>query len=87
MRAYRIPMLRRTSSLSLSSLSTMLNIFFSETAWPVKAKLHAEHPSEEGTKVNSNGPGHLTKMADRAIDSKILLNFLLQSQKVFEYKT
>ena len=24
--------------------SNILNIFFSETAWPIKAKLHVEHP-------------------------------------------
>ena len=40
-----------------------LNIFSSETAWPIKAKLYGEPPSEGGTKVYINGRGHMTKMA------------------------
>ena len=42
----------------------------SETAWPIKAKIHVEHPYEGGTKVCINGPGHMTKMAAMAINSK-----------------
>ena len=42
---------------------TFSNIFFSETARPIKAKLHVESPWEGGTKVNINNPGHMTKMA------------------------
>ena len=38
-------------------------IFFSETAWPIKAKFYVEPPWEGGTKVYINGPGHMTKMA------------------------
>ena len=30
-------------------------IFFSETARPIEAKLHVEHPSGRGTKVYING--------------------------------
>ena len=37
-------------------------IFF-ETAWPINAKFHVEPPSEGGTVVYINGPGHMTKMA------------------------
>ena len=44
----------------------------SETALPIKAKLHVQHPSEVGTKVCINGPGHMTKMATMAINSKNL---------------
>ena len=40
-----------------------LNIFSSETALPIKAKLYVEPPWEGGTKVYINGPGHMTKMA------------------------
>ena len=34
--------------------------------WPIKAKLHVEHPWEE----DINGPGHLTKMAAMPIYGK-----------------
>ena len=47
--------------------STISKIFYSETAWPIQAKLHVEHPLEVGTKVYINGPGYLTKMAAMAI--------------------
>ena len=52
--------------------STISNIFSSETAWPIKAKLHVEHPKEGGKKVYINGLGHMTKMAAMAINSKNL---------------
>ena len=44
-------------------LSTFLNIFSSETTGPIKLKFHIETPKDAGTKVCSNGPGHMTKMA------------------------
>ena len=50
--------------------ATISNIFSSETAWPIKAKLHVEHPREGGTKVNINGPGHMTKMGAMPIYGK-----------------
>ena len=40
-----------------------LKIFFSEIAWPIKAKFYVEPSWEGGTKVYINGPGHMTKMA------------------------
>ena len=40
-----------------------VNIFSSETTGPIEAKFHMETPWDEGTKVCSNGPGHMTKMA------------------------
>ena len=40
-----------------------LNIFSSETAWPVKVKFYIEPPWDRGMKVCSNDPGHMTKMA------------------------
>ena len=46
------------------------NIFFSETAWPIKAKFYVEPPWEGGTKVYINGPGHMTKMAAMPIYGK-----------------
>ena len=49
-----------------------LNIFSSETARPIKAKLYVEPPWEGGTKVYINGPGHMTKMAAMPIYVKNL---------------
>ena len=42
---------------------SILNVFFSETAWPIKAKLNVEPLWDGGTKVYINRPGHMTKMA------------------------
>ena len=33
-----------------------------------------------------NGPGHMTKMATRAINSKNLKNLLLQNQKAYDFE-
>ena len=49
-----------------------LNIFSSETALPIKAKLYVEPPWEGGTKVYINGLGHMTKVADMPIYGKNL---------------
>ena len=49
---------------------TFSKIFFSETAWPIKAKFYVEPPWEGGTKVYINGPGHMTKMAATPIYCK-----------------
>ena len=38
------------------------NIFFSETASPIKAKFFVEPPWEVGKKAYINGTGHMTKM-------------------------
>ena len=43
--------------------STFSNLFYLETAKPIEAKFHVHPPLDEGTKVYSNGPGHMTKMA------------------------
>ena len=51
---------------------TFLNIFSSETTWPIKAKFYVEPPWEGGTKVCINGPGHMTKMAAMPIFGKNL---------------
>ena len=39
------------------------NIISSETTGPIEAKSSCVPPWDGGTKVCSNGPGHLTKMA------------------------
>ena len=56
------PSVRRRSQCS--------NIFFSETAWPIKAKFYAGPPWEGETKVYINGPGHMTKMPATPIYGK-----------------
>ena len=56
-------------------------IFFSETARPVKAKLHVEHPWEGEMKVYTNGQGHLTKMAAMAINSNFFLIFFFRTRR------
>ena len=48
------------------------NIFFSETAWPIKAKFYVEPPWVGGTKVCSRHLGHMTKMAARPYMVKTL---------------
>ena len=59
-----------------------LNIFSSETTGPIKVKFHMELLWDGGTKVCSNGPGHMTKMAAMAIYGKNLKKKnLLQNQK------
>ena len=52
-------------------VSTFSNIF-SETTWPIEAEFHVEPPWDGGTKVCSNGPGHVTKMAAMPIYVKNL---------------
>ena len=44
-------------------VSTFSNIFSSETTGPIEAKFHVQPPWDGRTKVCSNGPGHMTKMA------------------------
>ena len=65
-------MVRRPSSLRRLSVRRpqCSNIFFSETALPIKAKFYVEPPWVEGTKVYINGPGHMTKMAATPIYGK-----------------
>ena len=56
---------RRLSSVWLSSGCRLhsLNIFSSETTGPIEAKFHMESPWDGETKICSNGPDHMTKMA------------------------
>ena len=46
------------------------NIFFSETAWPIKAKFYVEPPWVGGTKFCLRHLGHMTKMAATPIYGK-----------------
>ena len=63
-------------------LSTFSDIFSSETTEPIEAKFHVEPPWDGGTKVCSNGPGQITKMA--VLTLKILL---LRNQKADDLET
>ena len=49
---------------------TISNIFFSETAWRIKAKFYVEPPWVGGKKVFSRHLGHITKMAATPIYGK-----------------
>ena len=42
---------------------------------PIEAKFHMEPPWDGGTKVCSNGPGHMTKMAVMPIYGKNLKKY------------
>ena len=63
----RRPSVRRPSSVRRSQCS---NIFFSETAWPIKAKFYVEPPWVEGTKFCSRHLDHMTKVAAMPIYGK-----------------
>ena len=64
-----------------------LNIFSPETTGQIEAKFHMESPWY-GTKVCSNGPGHMTKMAAMPIYGKNLKrNILLRNQKADDLET
>ena len=51
-------------------LSTFSNIFSFDSTGPIKAKFHVEPPWDGGTKVCTNGLGHITKMAAMPIYNK-----------------
>ena len=53
-------------------VSIFSHIFSSETTGQIEAKFHMEPPWDEGTKVCSNGPGHMIKMAAMPIYGKNL---------------
>ena len=57
-----------------------LNIFSSETTASIEAQFHMESPWDGGTNVYSNGPGHMTQIADMPIYGKNL-------KKIFFSKT
>ena len=51
---------------------TTFSNFSIETDRPLEAKFHMEPPWDEGTKICSNCPGHITKMAAMPIYGKKL---------------
>ena len=54
-------------------VSTLSNILSSKTTGPIEAKFHVGPPWDGGTKVCSNGPDHMTKMAAMPIYCKNLI--------------
>ena len=68
--------------------STISNVFYSETAWPIKAKLYVQPPWEGGTKVYINSPGHITNIAAMPVyGKKLKKKLLLQNQKSYDLET
>ena len=54
--------------------STFSNFFSLETARSIEAKFHVDHARDGGTKICSNGPGHMTKMTTIPIYGKNIEN-------------
>ena len=67
-------------------MSTFSNIS-SEITGTVEAKFHLEPPWDGETKVCSNGPGHMTKMAAMPIYGKNHKNLFLQNQMANDLET
>ena len=76
-------MLQHSSVVCLAS-QPFSKIFFPKKARPIKAKFNVEPQWKGGTKVCTNGPGHMTKMAAMPIYGK---NFLLQNHKSVDLET
>ena len=59
-------------SLVLNSGKNFKGLFFSETTMLISIEFHMQSSDSgnKGTKVYSNGPGHLTKMATMTIYGK-----------------
>ena len=68
-------------------VSIFLNSFSSETTGPIETKFHRKPPWDKGTKVYSNGPGQMTKVAAMPIYSKNFKNLLLWNQKADDHET
>ena len=66
--------------------STFLNFFFLDTTRPIEVKYHVEPPWDGGTKVCSNGPGHMTNMTATPIYGKNLKNSFLEPKRPMTLK-
>ena len=62
--------------------STFANFFSLETAKLIEAKFHMEPPWDGGTKVCSNGPGHMTNMDAMLISGKNLKKIIFSGTKM-----
>ena len=58
-----------------------MNLYEYQRSRPIDAKFHVELSRDGGTKICSNGPGHMTSMAAMLIYGKNLKNLLLWNQK------
>ena len=71
--------------------STFSDFFSLETARPIEAKFHVEHPWDGGTKVYTSGPGLMTNMAASMavmpIYGKTLKNIFLWNQKAADFES
>ena len=54
-----------------SHSDSFLQTFFLETAKPIEARIHVEPSRDGGTKIYSNGSGHMTKMAAMSIYNNV----------------
>ena len=64
-----------------------LNVFSSETTGPIEAKFHMESPWDGETKVYSNCPGHMTKLAAMPIyDKNIKKIFFSKTKRPMTFK-
>ena len=61
--------------------SIFYNFFSLPTARPIETKFHVKPPWDRWTKVCSNGPGHMTKMAAMPIYGKNLNNDRIWNQQ------
>ena len=67
--------------------ATFSNLFSLETARLIEAKFHVNLPWNGGTKVCSNCPGYMTKMAAMPIYGKSIKNLLLWNQNADDLET
>ena len=74
MKLYEYQRSRPLIDLGPRSLRFRIFIFFLKTARPIEAKFQVEPSWDEGTKVCSDGPGHMTNMAAMHICCKKLKN-------------
>ena len=63
------------------SYSTFSNFFSLESAKPSEVKFHMEPQLDGGTKVCSNGPGHMTRMAAIPIYGKNIKKIFFSGTK------
>ena len=61
--------------------STFSNFFFLETTRPIEAKFHVDPQWDGGTRIYSNGPDHMTKMATMPIYGKNMKKFFFSGTK------
>ena len=66
--------------------SMFSNFFSLETARPIKPRFHIKPQWDGGTKVKSNGSGHITNMAAMHIYGKSLKNIFSGTKRLITLK-